>query len=267
MFNKKFALESAYFSGGKTVMNYFTFFVMALGIGAFASGLFLLSLGIIDFFVLKRSFMDLIKVFEQAMNSSTGTLHHSVFSVDGSIKSFLPKELLQYFMDMDMQSIDISKENIHYIVSWLIPTALALKLFADMISIGWIKIALDLNVNKEVHVSYLFKYFYLVPRVLIADLIVGIITIFASLLFLVPGIFLYQRLRFARFFIIDKNLSILESLKASWIVTESAVLQLTGFSIISLILDRVSDILVVFKLFTIPLQNQTKTNIYQQLSR
>ena len=89
MFNKKFALESAYFSGGKTVMNYFTFFVMALGIGAFASGLFLLSLGIIDFFVLKRSFMDLIKVFEQAMNSSTGTLHHSVFSVDGSITSRL----------------------------------------------------------------------------------------------------------------------------------------------------------------------------------
>ncbi|MBI2344542.1 hypothetical protein HYV10_00520 [Candidatus Dependentiae bacterium] len=267
MFTKKFSLETAYYSGGKTVMNYFMFFLFAIIVGSLTGGLFLMVLGLVDFALLKDNFMELVRLFEQATTSVTGPVHHQALSVHGALRSFIPENYLQQLMNMDPASIDIAREEMQHILKWIIPSALIFKLFLDMISIGWVKVALDLNANKQVSLRYLFEYYYLVPRVFTANLIVGILTIAGSLLFLLPGLFIYQRLRFARFFIIDKNLSIVKALQASWSATESSVFHLTGFTIISLILDRFSDFFFIFKAFVIPLQNQTETNVYQQLAK
>lgn len=267
MFTKKFSLETAYYSGGKTVMNYFMFFLLAMLVGSLAGGLFLMGLGLIDLAILKDNFTELFRLFEQTMNSATGPIHHQTISVLGGLKSFIPVEHLQQIMNMDPASMDIAREELRHILTWVIPTALVFKLFIDMISTGWIKIALDLNAGKKVDLKYLFEYYYLVPRVFIANLMVGIVTIAGTLLFLFPGLFMYQRLRFARFFIIDKNLSIIKALQASWAATEGSVLHLTGYSFIALMLDKIADVFFIIKLFVIPLQNQTETNVYEQLAK
>lgn len=267
MFTKKFSLESAYHSGAKTVMNHFVFFLLAMAVGGFAGGLFLIALGVVDFTVLKQHIMELVRLFEQTMNSATGSVHHEAVSVHGALMSYLPQHYLQLFMSMDPASINIAKEDIQRILTIIIPSALALKLLVDMIATGWIKVALDLNAGKKVSVKYLFEYYYLVPRVFIVNLVVGAATIAGSLLFLLPGLFMYQRLRFAKFFIIDKNLSIVKALQASWDATQGSVLHLTGFSLIAVMLDKIADVFIFIKLFTIPLQNQTETNVYEQLAK
>jgi hypothetical protein len=267
MFTKKFSLETAYYSGGKIVMNNFVFFLLAIGIGSFAGGLFLMSLGLVDFMILKQHVLELVRLFEQTMTSATGSVHHQAISVYGALRSFVPQDYLIHVMNMDPASIDIAKEDIRHILTWIIPTALVFKLFVDMISTGWVKVALDLNAGKKVSIKYIFEYYYLVPRVFIANLIVGAVTIAGSLLFLLPGLFIYQRLRFARFFIIDKNLSIVKALQASWNATQGSVLHLTGFSLITIMLDKIADVFFVIKLFVIPLQNQTETNVYEQLAK
>ncbi len=267
MFTKKFSLESAYYSGAKTVMNHFMFFVLAMLLGTLAGAAFLLALGIVDFALLRQHFMELVRLVDQTMNSATGPLHHETVSVYGGVKSYIPQDFLQQLMNMDPASIDIAKEDLAYIFTWLIPTGLIFKLFIDMITTGWIKVALDLNAGKKVHLDYLFKFYYLVPRVFVVNLIVGFVTIAGLLLFLVPGIFMYERLRFAKFFIIDRNLSIVKALQSSWAATQGSVLHLTGYSLLVLILDKIGDVFFITKIFLIPLQNQTETNVYEQLAK
>ena len=248
-------------------MNNFLFFLLAILIGSFAGGLFLMALGVVDFTILKQHFMELVRLFDQTMNSPTGSIHHEAVSVHGALMSFIPQDYLQQIINMDPASVNIAKEDIRHILTWIIPTALVFKLFIDMISTGWIKVALDLNAGKKVSVKYLFEYYYLVPRVFVANLIVGAATIAGALLFLLPGLFLYQRLRFARFFIIDKNLSIVKALQASWDATQGSVFHLTGYSLIAIMLDKIADVFFIIKLFVIPLQNQTETNVYEQLAK
>lgn len=267
MFSKRFSIENAYYTGAKTVANYFMFFCFAAGIGTLAGAAFLMFLGLVDYSILKDNFLEVFRLFDQTINSATGPVHHEAVSVQGALKSFAPQVYVQQIMNMDPASINIAREELTHIIKWIIPSALILKLFIDMISVGWIKVALDLNAGKQVGVKYIFEYYYLVPRVFVANLIVGLLTIAGALLFLLPGIFIYQRLRFARFFIIDKNLSIIKALQASWAATEGSVIHLLSFSLVALMFDKVSDFFFIVKLFVVPLQNQTETNIYQQLSK
>ena len=266
MLNNKFSLTQAYYKGGRTVVDNFIFFTMATAIGVLVVASYLVVLGVIDFMVLKNHIYSLVKLFQQTATSATGSLHHEDFAIHSALAKYIPQDILQQFMDMDVVSFNIAKEDITKIVTWIIPTALLLKLFVDMMMIGWIKIALDLNANKKVNFRYLFDYYYLVPRVFAVNLIVGIVTIFGLLLFIVPGVFVYQRLRFAKFFIIDKKLSIAKALQSSWAFTQDAVLELTGFSLISIMLSNIANFVFLLKIFILPLQNQTETNIYQQLS-
>lgn len=265
MFTKRFSLESAYATGGRIVINYFTFFFFASTFGIVACAIHLMVLGVVDFFALRYHIAPLIKMFQNAFNSATGPLHHAGFTVRDAVSTYLPSDLMNQTLGRDTISFDISGYDIMYILSWVVPTALVLKFVLDMISVGWTKIALDLNVGKAVSVRYLYQYYYLVPRVFLVNLIVGLATIAGFLLFLLPGIFIYQRFRFAKYFIIDKNLGMFKALQSSWAITDGAVLQLFGFSMISLILESLGNLIVVVSFFITPLQNQVEANVYTQL--
>ncbi len=266
MLNGKFSLTEGYYKGGKIVIDNFMFFMMATAIGVLAVACYLAVLGIIDFMLLKNHIYSLVKLFQQTATSATGSLYHENFAMHTALAKNIPEDLLQQFVDMDIVSFNIAKEDLTKIITWIIPTALLLKLFVDIMMVGWIKIALDINANKKVTFKYLFEYYYLAPRVFLANLVVNLATIIGLLLFIVPGIFVYQRLRFAKFFIIDKNLSIIKALQSSWALTQDSVLELTGFSLISLMLNNIANFVFILKVFVLPLKNQTETNIYQQLS-
>lgn len=59
-------------------------------------------------------------------------------------------------------------------------------------------------------------------------LVVGVIAILSILLFIVPAFIILPRLALAEFFLIDKNMGIIESIKASWEATRGHVGKVWG---------------------------------------
>lgn len=265
MFTKKFSLDVAYSTGARTVLNYFSFFMMAIGVGGLACAAALVILGVVDYYTLGYQMAPLIKMVQHVSTSATGALHYGGTTIQELLRPYLSSEIAQQSMGRDIISVDVASYELRDLLIRLIPTMLILKLFIDTITIGWTKIALDLNVNKPVSLSYLFSFYYLTPRVFIVNFIVGLATILGTALFVIPGIFLYQRLRFSKYFIIDKNLGIVKALQASWALTEQATLQLFGFTMISVVLEAIGHILVMTYLFLVPLQNQVEANVYRQM--
>ncbi|HSW77150.1 MAG TPA: hypothetical protein VLG50_08895 [Candidatus Saccharimonadales bacterium] len=265
MYNKKFSLESAYSSGSKVVFNYFFFFFATIVISLLACAAYLAVLGVIDFFALRHHAAALLNMFQHVFTEPTGPLHYGGTSISEAIRAHLPADIANQITSPDVVSFDVSGYEWGYIFSWLIPTALVFKLFLDLISIGWTKIALDLDSRKHVSLSYIFKYYHFVPRVFCVNLIVGFLTILGALLFILPGIFVYERLRFARYFIIDKNFDMMKALRASWNLTDGSVIHLFGFTLISIIVKSLGQLLILANLFTIPLQNQVEADVYRQM--
>jgi len=265
MFDKRFSLDTAYALSARIVLNYFPFFVLAIAVSVFACAVYLAVLSLIDIFALRYHLAPLMKMFYQVFYSATGSLHYTGFYMRDIIGSYFPSEITQQVFGRDVISFDISDYEWFYVFSWIIPTALALKLFLDVIFIGWTKIAIDLNDNKQVSISYLFKYYYLAPRVFVVNFVVGLLTLFGCFLFIIPGVFIYQRLRFSKHFIIDKNLSIIKSLQSSWALTKDSVVSLLGFSMISVVFDSVSITVLLAGLFFIPLHNQAEAHVYVQM--
>ena len=269
MFNPKFSLESAYSTGAKSVMNNFMFFVLSIFAGVAACALYLGALGIIAMNVgaMRYHVLALVNMFKHVLSMSTGPLHYAGTTVQESIRSYVSPDVASQILGRDVISIDISGADIAALASWLIPTALVLKFVLDIISIGWTKVALDASSKKEVTHRYMYEFYYLAPRVFVANLIVGLAAMAGAMLFLVPGVFLYERLRFAKYFIIDKNLSIVQSLQASWALTEGSVLHLFGFTLMSTLISSISNVLALGAIFTIPLASQTEANVYLQMKK
>lgn len=265
MLNPKFSLQLAYANGFRTVLNNFSFFLLSIGVGSFACAVALVVLGVVDFYTLRYHMAPLLKMFHHVFNNFSGALHYPGTTIHEIVKPYLSSEIAQQTIGRDIVSIDVSVYDVKYLLSVIVPTMLALKLVFEMIAVGWTKIALDLADKKEVSVRYLFQYYYLVPRVFVVSLIVGIVTILGALLFIVPGIFVYQRLRFSRYFIIDKNLSIIKALQASWALTEKSVVPLFGFTMVAVIIESIANMLVVAYMFLTPLQNQVEADVYRQL--
>jgi hypothetical protein len=265
MFSKKFSLDTAYTQGASVVFNHFMFFLVAIIVGGLVAGAALVVLGVLDFYALRHHIAPLLKLFHHVSNSATGAVHYGGATVQEAVRPYLTPEIAAQTLGRDMISVDVKSYDQTYLVSVLLPTMLVLKLVADMISIGWTKIALDFNSKSTASLNYLFKYYYLVPRVFVINLIVGVLTILGCMLFVVPGIFIYQRLRFAKYFVIDKNLSIAKAFNASWALTEGAVVALFGFTIVSVLVEALGQVLVVLYLFTSPLQNQVDANVYRQM--
>lgn len=265
MFTKRFSLETAYGQGFRTVLNYFMFFFASIVVGGLACAAALMFLGVLDFYALRYHLTPFLKMFQHVSTSATGALHYGDSTVYDIIRPYLPADIAQQTLGNDMVSVDVKSYDTAYLFSVMVPTMLALKLFIDMISIGWTKIALDLNAKQPVSLKYLFSYYYLAPRVFVVNLVVGVATVLGTMLLVVPGIFVYQRLRFAKYFIIDKNLSIVKAFQASWALTEGATLQLFGFTLISLLVMSFGRLLIVLVLFTGPLQNQVEANVYRQM--
>ncbi|MFA5999166.1 MAG: hypothetical protein WC747_04075 [Candidatus Babeliales bacterium] len=265
MINKKFSLESAYSAGSKIVINYSFFFFVSITISIVACAAYLAALGIIDFFALRHHIAALMNMFAHVTSQATGSLHYAGTSIQETIMAYLPADIASQVVGRNAVSFDISGNEWKQIFSWLVPTAIVLKMFLDMIGIGWTKMALDIDSKKQVSYRYIFEFYYLVPRVFIVNLIVGIATMIGAMFFLVPGIFIFQRLRFARYFIIDKNLSIVKALQASWVLTEGSVVHLFGFTVIAIIIESISHLLILANLFIIPLHYQVEANVYRQM--
>ncbi|MBM17726.1 MAG: hypothetical protein CL947_01500 [Epsilonproteobacteria bacterium] len=265
MFKQKFSIQEAYSFGVKSVLDHFTFFVMAIGVGSGVTLLFMSFLGIIDYAMFREHFETIVKAFSHAIQEPTGSLHVANNTIGHHIKDYAPAVFSKHLVPRDVLSIDISREDIENILKILIPSALLLKVVLQAIAIGWTKLALDLEAKKKVDYDYLYKFYYLVPRVLIVDIIVGTLTVMGLFFFIIPGVIVYQRLRFARYFIIDKNQSCLQSLESSWALTDGSVLHLTGYTLFAAMLKALGNVIFLLHFFLLPLSYQAEASVYRQM--
>lgn len=144
----------------------------------------------------------------------------------------------------------------------------------SLIAVGCTKLGLDVLDGKQVDYSYLYKYYYLVPRVFIVEAMPLLLLVASSYYFLTSGqlpfvviVFLglviswfYFQVRFglARCFIVDKNQSIIEALRSSWYMTEGIVFDMGCYQLLTLVLKRVT-------VFLSPIVYVADVSVYRQI--
>lgn len=137
-----------------------------------------------------------------------------------------------------------------------------------IMQVGVVKIALNYTYNIQSNIGDLFAHAFYAPRVFLASLLYGFLVFIGILLLIVPGIYIAIRWSQFQYFIIDKDMSILESFRFSSIVTQDAkidifiyFLLLIGLSILSVFTAFLGLIILI------PITWLTSAFIYRELVR
>lgn len=102
--------------------------------------------------------------------------------------------------------------------------------------IGFMRIVLDVVSTGDSTVSRILSCFNYIPRFFVASLISMVLISVGLALLVVPGIILILRLRFFPYYMIDKNMGAIASLKASFHATKGMVWELLGLNIIAAVI-------------------------------
>ncbi len=102
--------------------------------------------------------------------------------------------------------------------------------------LGFMRIVLDVVDTGSSTVSRILSCFHMVFRFFVASIMGIIVICFGLILFIIPGIILMLRLRFFPYYIIDKNMGALDSLKESYRATKGLVWDLLGLNIVAAVI-------------------------------
>ncbi len=100
---------------------------------------------------------------------------------------------------------------------------------AIWITNGWLKVLLAMHDGKAFDLSDLFTNYQQVGRLLLANILVQVLTFAGFLAFIIPGFVIATGLSQVPFFIVDKNLGVIEAIKASWNATRGQKWDLVGW--------------------------------------
>jgi len=109
-----------------------------------------------------------------------------------------------------------------------------------MLVLGFIRLVLTLHDTGSASVSLLFSEVKKFPKSLGAWFLYLLIVSTGLLLFIVPGIYMMFRFMFFSYFIVDKNSTIIESLKHSWHITQGQMWPLSAIMIVIAALSIIS---------------------------
>ncbi len=167
--------------------------------------------------------------------------------------------------------VHIGTELISALVEYYSPLAtliLGLVFFVvtTVVHLGTLKITLLLVDDKPASYGELFKYFNLFIRYAVASILYALIVLGGFILLIVPGIIWAIRFQFFGYFIVDKETSIIDSLKKSAHVTHGAKWTLFVFEMALILLNIVGFFcLFVGLLVTIPISMIAYAYIYRKL--
>ena len=101
-----------------------------------------------------------------------------------------------------------------------------------IMNMGLIKIVIKFYDKQKPEFADLFKQYHLIIKYFLASLVYGLAVAIGLLLFIVPGIYLGIKMQFYGYFIVDKKMGTVESLKASWGVTKGSFWNLFLFGLL-----------------------------------
>lgn len=146
-------------------------------------------------------------------------------------------------------------------VGWLITMAGQLLLAMGLIRVALVEVQGGVPKLKQLFTTYEHALPFL------GGVLLYTLTAFIGfLLFIIPGIVIAMGLQFFTYFIIDKNLSIRESLRASWDITSGYKMRLFGLALVLWLINVAGALLFgVGLIVTIPLTALTMAHVYVQL--
>lgn len=151
---------------------------------------------------------------------------------------------------------------------WLaVVLAIVFQIFQYFLTIGLIKISLDIVDGGQPELSDLFSGGSILLPYVLSSLLYGIIVAIGMLLLIVPGVIASLIFVFYGYVIIDKGLGPIEALKASAAITKGARWQILGFMLVIGLLILVGALLLGLGLFvTVPVAFVAIAFAYRQLS-
>ncbi len=136
-----------------------------------------------------------------------------------------------------------------------------------IIGMGIIKVALNFCDNKENSFATLFSQYKLFFVYFLASVLYFIIVFLGIILLIIPGVYLAIRFIFFEYFIIDKKMGIVESLKESWKITQGKFWGVFAFSAALIALNILGALaLLVGLLVTIPISIVAWAFVYRRIS-
>ncbi len=144
------------------------------------------------------------------------------------------------------------------LISWAINTT---------VTIGLINIYLKLVDTNTADYPDLYQKFALVGKMLLTSLIYGFIIFLGLIFFIVPGIILSLKYMFYSYYIVDQNLSPIDSLKQSSSLTKGHKSKLFLLALSLFVFNLLGALpALVGLLFTLPISMLIMANTYRELN-
>ncbi len=273
-------------------------FVVLFGLGIYSD--------ILNISSMKQNYAWLISFFKHQLQSFFVGIKYSGMKITGfSFYDFLKLFISEDILNQTLQTMSF-KEYFNLVLLpkkiVLVPFLMLYLSFMMTISIGYIKTELKFQSGKKATLHDMYQYIYLLPQYLFAKIIIFFICcicfffpfvisffvlgfnaltvkqnapitqielVFLAVLFIVMLIlvtFLYQRLRFMKYFIIDQEVSAFKAAKLSWNTTQGSIMSLSLFSFVAVLVGvahPMSGLLIMMSLW---LNQQAEVSLYRQMT-
>ena len=271
---KKVSLEAAYSFALRTVFMHMGFLLVSLVLGVAVTALALMLLGFLDAeasqlpMKVMDHFSGLTEALNNVMHNALGVLQYGQHSVEQYMAENLPPALAAHFVQDDLVRIDISNnvDVMQFAKELFLPVVL-FKMAVDVISMGWYKLGLNTLDKKATSWELLYNQYAHLPYYILVNLLVLVATLIGCVLFVLPGVYVYQRLRFAKLYVIDKHMGVLQALEASWKATDGQILELVAFSLIAAVVRSLTSVVFVLSFVVNPLHHEAEVAVYRQLAK
>ncbi|MEX2438045.1 MAG: hypothetical protein WD449_02210 [Candidatus Babeliales bacterium] len=145
-------------------------------------------------------------------------------------------------------------------------TKIVVQLVQEGLKLGIIKIGLDLYDGKSVGYTTLFSSFSILIKYIVATFLYGLVVGLGTVAFIIPGIYLALRYWMYGFVLVDTNVGIIDSLKASAVMTQGVKWHLFWYSITANILVHLGYITFFGILYIWPAIQLANIYIYRKCS-
>lgn len=261
----KFLISSALSFGFKTVLDRFFLFLLSVALLCSMSFGYLLLLGIVDASFWTNNFFVLLLSMQQMFNGAFGLLCSSSFDFLTTLSCYVPDDASNIITTLTSSRLHVDQYSLETIFLWLIPTAIFFKFLALTVQVFWIKIGLAVYQNQEINWASMQHYIYLVPSLFVVNLVTSFCMNLGFFIFAIIGMYIWYRLSLATYFLIDKQLSIFNSLQLSWSVTRGLVWNLFGLSCVFGMMEYIMVFFPLLSLFLVPYKIMVYVSVYQQI--
>ncbi|NGP87624.1 hypothetical protein [Fodinibius halophilus] len=146
--------------------------------------------------------------------------------------------------------------------------SLIITLAQVFLSLGFIKIMLQLAQDKYVEVVDMFNNFRTFLSYFVASFLYGIAVILGLFLLVVPGIYIYVRFQFYPYIIIEEEVSAFTALKKSFFLSQSLTLELFLLQLVVITLNLLGILLFgVGIVITYPLTTMATAIAYKSITQ